>query len=201
MELKSKNIQSLANALTGTAKIAKTVFDNQKFYNNRIAVLDYIEHVNGLQTAIVTMHVVKNTFTYEFSFDLLYKVDGGKVLQQSRFYVIDLSTNGYVPQYIFDEVRKNKSAEIKFSFDDLTKFYNEKDIKIDDESSFENILDLCRKNNIASIKMFDRVFYTRVVCYDSNGTETGCIHVASISKLPANIQSTLYPCGECTYTI
>lgn len=201
MEFNNKKIQNVAESALNFAKVVKNAYDSQKFYNNLQPVLDYIEKIKDVQSPVVIMHVAKGFLSYEFSFDMIYKLSDGKILQEKKFYTVDISDTDLIPSYILNEVIQTGSAQINFSFDDLKVFHAERSIKIDDFSSFDDIVNLCKKNNIASIKMIDRLFYTRVVCYDSNGTEAGYIHVASISKLPANIQSTLYPCGECTYTI
>lgn len=74
---------------------------------------------------------------------------------------------GMIPNYILKTLEE-EALEIKFNLDDLSTLYDERNIKIDEESTFYEIIKLCKKENAAVIQIIDRVFYTRIECYNSD---------------------------------
>lgn len=201
MEFNNKKIQNVAESALNFAKVVKNAYDSQKFYNNLQPVLDYIEKIKDVQSPVVIMHVTKGFLSYEFSFDLIYKLSDGKILQEKKFYTVDISDTDLIPSYILNEVIQTGSAQINFSFDDLKGFHAERSIKIDDFSSFDDIVKTCQSNSVSSVKMIDRMFYTRIECMDNSGEVIGVMHIAKITKLPEDVKSKLYPCGNVTFNI
>ena len=65
----------------------------------------------------------------------------------------------------------------------------------------EDIIALCKKNDVAAIQLIDRVFYTRIVCYDSAKQEMGAIHIGALRRLPNGLAEKLYPGGSVEYTL
>lgn len=201
MEFNNKKIQNVAESALNFAKAVKNAYDSQKFYNNLQPVLDYIEKIKDVQSPVVIMHVTKGFLSYEFSFDMIYKLSDGKILQEKKFYTVDISDTDLIPSYILNEVIQTGSAQINFSFDDLKVFHAERSIKIDDFSSFDDIVKTCQSNSVYSVKMIDRMFYTRIECMDNSGEVIGVMHIAKITKLPEDVKSKLYPCGNVTFNI
>ena len=199
MELKSKKLNDIANRAKSIFSGVGNALDSQVFSNARIAVLNYIDTIKGASNPIVHMHINEKTFTFEVSFDVLYKKDG-QIMQQKRFYVVDLAGDD-LPTYLVSEVRSNKAADVKFSFEDLRLFFDEKGVKVDDTSSFDELLQTCKDNGVKAIKLLDRVFYTRVECFDSDNNEIGTLHIGIIKNVPLNVSQKLYPIGTAVYTL
>ena len=55
---------------------------------------------------------------------------------------------GMIPNYILKTLEE-EALEIKFNLDDLSTLYDERNIKIDEESTFYEIIKLCKKENAA----------------------------------------------------
>lgn len=51
---------------------------------------------------------------------------------------------GMIPNYILKTLEE-EALEIKFNLDDLSTLYDERNIKIDEESTFYEIIKLCKK--------------------------------------------------------
>lgn len=170
---------------------------DQYFYYTRNRILDYIAQQTSIRTAHVEMFVKKTGNTYECRYDLYFPDQQGVMMLNKGFFVANLSSAGYIPQYILDEVNQNGSAEIDFSTEDLEVLYNEKDIEVKSVASYNILLKELTEKAYSKIVLIDRVYYTRVQCYDTTGRMTGIAHIASITNIPVNIKSSLYPCGSC----
>lgn len=59
---------------------------------------------------------------------------------------------GMIPNYILKTLEE-EALEIKFNLDDLSTLYDERNIKIDEESTFYEIIKLCKKENAAVIQI------------------------------------------------
>lgn len=171
--------------------------NDQNFYNTRNRILDYIDRRKDIRTAHVELHVRKTGVTYECRYDLYFPDHQGVMMSNKGFFVANMSSAGYLPQYILDEVKQNGTAEIDFSTEDLKVLYNEKDIEVKSEATYNSLLKELTEKSYSKIILIDRVFYTRVQCYDATDKMTGIAHIASIVNVPVNIMSSLYPCGSC----
>ena len=107
---------------------------------------------------------------------------------------------GMIPNYILRTLEE-EALEIKFNLDDLSTLYDERNIKIDEESTFYEIIKLCKKENAAVIQIIDRVFYTRIECYNSDKKKVGAIHIGVLRRLPKDLAKILYPRGIVEYTL
>lgn len=65
---------------------------------------------------------------------------------------------GMIPDYILKSLEDEDSIDVKFNIDDLSALYNERDIKIDEESTFDEVIEICKKENVTSLNLIDRVF-------------------------------------------
>ena len=83
----------------------------------------------------------------------------------------------------------------------MSTLYDERNIKIDEESTFYEIIKLCKKENAAVIQIIDRVFYTRIECYNSDKKKVGAIHIGVLRRLPKDLAKILYPRGIVEYTL
>lgn len=172
--------------------------ESQLFYNSRDKVLDYLNtRLGSISTAVVTMHVKGQGFTYETSFDVVFTNEKGEAFQQKKFYVVDLSKASYLPSYILDSVKENGKADVRFGADDLDTLFKERSEKIIEVVSYDELVSDCDKNSHGKMTLIDRVFYTRVICYDMTGNISGIAHIAKITKLPIDIKNKLYPCQSC----
>ena len=99
---------------------------------------------------------------------------------------------GMIPNYILKTLEE-EALEIKFNLDDLSTLY--------DESTFYEIIKLCKKENAAVIQIIDRVFYTRIECYNSDKKKVGAIHIGVLRRLPKDLAKILYPRGIVEYTL
>ena len=198
--------QSLANGRGGLFHNIVEYFSDavrdQLFYNTRKRVLDYIGQRPHIRTAHVEMHVKKSGLTtYEFRYDLFYPDQQGTMMMNKGFFAANMSSAGYIPEYILDEVERNGSAEIDFSTEDLETLYKEKDIKVKGEANYNELLREIKDKSYRRIVMVDRVYYTRVQCYDADGKMSGIAHIAKLDNVPENVKSKLYPCGSCEVTL
>lgn len=216
MEFKKNNQQNFANQNAkinkkedekdGILSVIKKVFDSQVFFNSRLKALEYIEKQGKVTTAMLTMNITKvKSFlgaNYNVKFSLLYSTGDGQVYQNKNFYTVELpGKEGMIPDYILKELEVEESFDVKFNAEDLSTLYNERDAKIDEESTFDEIIQLCKKENVVSIKLIDRVFYTKIECYSSEGINIGDMSIGVINRIPAHLASRLYPGGEVEHSI
>lgn len=176
-------------------------FDNaikdQYFYNTRNRILDYIDSRTNVRSAHVELFVRKTGGTYECRYDLYFTNPQGTVMKNEGFFIANISSAGYIPQYIINEVKQNGSAEIDFSTDDLKVLFNEKIIEIESEVSYDTLHKELVEQAYSKIVLIDRVYYTRVQCYDTIGQMTGIVHIANMTNIPDSIKNSLYPCKSC----
>lgn len=190
----------------GLGYIIKKAFDSQIFYNSRLKALEYIEKQSKISTAMLSMTIsrVKSFLgaNFEVKFSLLYSTDGGKILQVNDFYTVELpGKEGRIPNYILKSLDEEDSVNIKFNSKDLSVLYDERSVKIDEESTFDELIGVCKKENVATIQMIDRVFYTRIECLDAANQQVGTIHVGALYGLPKELANVLYPCGQATFDV
>ena len=174
--------------------------NDQFFYKTRTRILDFIEKKN-IRKALVELHVSKKGLTYECSYDLYFPDQQGTMMVSKGFFVANLSSAGFIPQYIIDEVKQNGTAEIDFSTEDLETLYSEKTVEVKEEATYNDLVQELKEKSFSRIVMIDRVYYTRVQCYDVAGKMCGIAHIAAISNIPVNIKSSLYPCGSCEVSL
>lgn len=182
--------QNIVESFTGAIR-------DQFFYNTRNRVLDYIAQRTNIRTAHIELHVRKTGLTYECRYDLFFPDQQGTMMLNKGFFVANMSSAGYIPQYILDEVKQNGSAEIDFSTEDLETLFSEKNVEVKEEASYNDLIEELTEKSYSKIVMIDRVYYTRVQCYDATGKMTGLAHIASITNVPVNVKNNLYPCGSC----
>ena len=180
--------------------------ESQVFFDTRMKALEYIEKLGKVATAMLTVSIIKKKVfvgtKYEVKLSLLHSTGDGQVYQTSNFYKVELLGNdGLIPSYLLKELEDEESIDIKFNLDDLYALYEEREIKVDEESTFDEILEICKKKDIVAIKLIDRVFYTRIVCYDANKENVGAFHIGVLKQLPKNLEKELYPCGKAEYDI
>ena len=175
---------------------------DQLFYNTRKRVLDYIGQRPHIRTAHVEMHVKKSgPTTYEFRYDLFYPDQHGTMMVNEGFFTANMSSAGYIPEYILEEVGWNGSAEIDFSTEDLQTLSREMDVKVKEEANYNELVREIKDKSYSRIVMVDRVYYTRVQCYDADGKMSGIAHIAKLANVPENVKGKLYPCGSCEVTL
>lgn len=210
MKFKKNNSQGLSGQETSfkdeIRSFIKKALDNQVFFNSRLKALEYIEKQGKVTTAMLTVNIVKVKgifgIDYEIKFSLLYSTGDGQVFQTKNFYNVEIpGKEGMIPNYILKTLEEEEALEIKFNLDDLSALYDERDIKIDEESTFDEIIKLCKKENVAVIQMIDRVFYTRIECYNSDKKKVGTIHIGVLHRLPKDLAKILYPGGVVKYTL
>lgn len=190
----------------GIRSFIKNVFESQVFFNSRIKALEYIEKLGKVTTAMLTMNISKIKgflgTNYEVKFSLLYSTGEGQVFQTKNFYKVEMpGKEGMIPSYILKALEDEESVDIKFNIDDLSALHNERDTKIDEESTFDEVIEICKKENVTSLQIIDRVFYTRIECFNSNEEKVGTIHVGALHHVPSDISKTLYPGGYAKYVI
>lgn len=183
MEFKKNNSQGLSGQKTSFSKkeenkdgirtFIKNVLDNQVFFNSRLKALEYIEKQGKVTTAMLPVNIVKVKgilgINYDIKFSLLYSTGDGQVFQTKNFYNVEMpGKEGMIPNYILKALEEGEALDIKFNLDDLFALYDERNIKIDEESTFDEEIELCKKENVAVIQMIERVFYTRMECYNSD---------------------------------
>lgn len=184
----------------------KEMLDNQVFFNSRLKALEFVEKQKNISTAMLTMNISKVKgflgSDYEIKFSILYSFTDGKVYQTNNFYTVEMpGKEGMIPNYILRELNHEDELDIKFNSDDLTRLYDEKNEKIDEESTFEEVINICKKNDVASIQMIDRVFYTRIVCFGPNKETLGTMHIGSLHGVPRDLDKVLYPGGHVEYKL
>lgn len=114
---------------------------------------------------------------------------------------MDFTKSGLLPNYITDTLEDDDTFNVNLDMTDLQNLYNELNVKVDEEATFKEIIGLCERKNVATIQLIDRVFYTRIVCYDSANEEIGTIHIGALRDLPNSLADKLYPGGSVEYTI
>lgn len=185
---------------------AKELFDSQVFFNCRFKAFDYIEKLSDVSVAMLTVDIAKaKSFlgpNYNVKFSILYS-ENGQIYQTKNFFQTKLAgKESLIPDYILNAIGKEKeSISIKFNMEDLKALYNERNIRIDEEATFKEISDICQKESVAFAHFVDRVFYTRIVCYNSNKEKIGVFHVGILHHMPKELEDKLYPGGqvECTF--
>lgn len=216
MEIKKNNSQNLSNSESGFSKkeekkdgirsFIKNVFESQVFFNSRIKALEYIEKLGKVTTAMLTMNISKVKgflcTNYEVKFSILYSTGDGQVYQTKNFYKVEMpGKEGMIPDYILKSLEDEDSIDVKFNIDDLSALYNERDIKIDEESTFDEVIEICKKENVTSLYLIDRVFYTRIECFNSDKEKVGTMHMGVLHRIPKDVAKTLYPVGQAQYVL
>lgn len=216
MEFKKNQSQNLSNSETGFSKkgekkneirsFIKNVFESQVFFSSRIKALEYIEKLGKVTTAMLTMNISKVKgflgTNYVVKFSILYSTGKGQIFQTKNFYKVEMpGKEGMIPSYILKALEDEESIDVKFNIDDLSALYNECDVKIDEESTFDEVIEICKKENVTSLHLIDRVFYTRIECFNSDEENVGTMHVGVLHRLPKDISRTLYPGGQAEYVI
>ena len=182
----------------------------QVFYNSRKDIFDYIESRGQINSAVLNVTfssghegIFSKIFTpYHASYSLVYKLENGEVRVSDNFFEKDYSGEGsLIPKYVIEVLKTEETFNINMDSADLQILYNELDMHIDEVATYESIISLCKKKNVSMIKMIDRVFYTRIECYNASNVEIGTIHVGSLRNLPSELADTLYPGGQVEYSI
>lgn len=189
----------------GIRSFLKRILDSQVFFNSRLKALEFIGKHGNISTAMLTMNISKVKgflgSDYEIKFSLLFS-SGGRVYQTSNFYTVEMpGKEGMIPNYILNELDHEDQLDVKFNSEDLARLYDERNEKIDEETTFDEVVDICKKHSVVAIQMIDRVFYTRIVCYGSNKEEVGTMHIGSLHHVPTDLAKALYPGGHVEYTL
>lgn len=167
-------------------------FDNQKFYNCRMAILEYVEKIKDINTVIATTHLERHRSLCEISCSLLYTMKDGRVIKEDEFYRVDLSmTGGLIPQYLIDKLDSQGSVDFKTSFEDLKIFYNEKNIRMIDSCDYKELIQVLRTRGVRKVIFKDRVFYTKVEMYSQD--KIIYRNIAILENVPSNIYNCIYP--------
>lgn len=204
MEINKKKTGS-AETRNFTKKVENLISETKEgtFYNLVNSLFEAIECLGIIKSPIVTMTCSKKFLSYKFSFDIVYVNSDGMPYRKNEFYTDSLlgGAVGVIPQYIVDAVKQNGTAEICFNANDIDTLLNEQEIEIEETKEWSDLECECTTNHCASIKFIDRVFYTRVECYDGNDKLMGVTHIALLKGLPATISSKLYPVGQAEYVL
>lgn len=216
MEIKKNSSQKLSGNETifsrkeekkdGIRSFIKNAFESQVFFNSRIKALEYIEKLGKVTTAMLTLNISKVKgflgTNYEVKFTILYSTGDGQVFQTKNFYKVEMpGKEGMIPDYILKSLEDENSIDVKFNIDDLSALYNERDIKIDEESTFDEVIEICKKENVTSLHLIDRVFYTRIECFNSDKEKVGTMHMGVLHRIPKDVSKTLYPGGQAEYIL
>lgn len=219
MELKKNNSKSLFGQEMNFNKqdkrsLLKKIFDSQVlfgsqvFFNSRLVAFDYMEKLGNLVTAMLTVKISKVRgilgTNYEIKLSLLYSKNADEIRKAENFYKVEMpGKEGLIPNYVLNELDKgdSDSVDIKFNKADLSALYEERNVTIDEDATFEDVVALCKRKDVTSILLIDRVFYTRIVCYDSAKQEIGAIHIGALRRLPNGLAEKLYPGGSVEYTL
>lgn len=190
----------------GIRSFFKKALDSQVFFNSRITALEYIEKQGDVSTAMLTLNVEKVKgflgMNCKLKFGLLHSNANGQVFQTKNFYAVEIpGKEGMTPEYILKALATEDELEIKFNRDDLSALYEERAIQVDEEATFNEITELCDKNGVSRIQLIDRVFYTRILCYNSANETVGVIHVGALREVPNDLSKVLYPGGQVEYTL
>lgn len=182
----------------------------QVFFNSRKSIFDYIESRGHINSAVLNVTFTKGQkglfskiFTpYHVSCSLFYKLDNGDVRVSENFFEKDYSSEGsLLPKYIIEVLQTEDTFNINMDSNDLQTIYDEISNEIDDTATYESIRSLCKKKGVSRIIMIDRVFYTRIECYNSDNEMLGTIHVGVLTGVPEEFVKTLYPGGQVEYVL
>lgn len=176
------------------------IVDSLSFSNCISMILNEVESKNDIVTAVVSMKIERNRFDYKISFDLIHTDKEGRAYRTKDFYKTTLPAAS-LPQYISEQLVDDHIFRVNFSLEDLTTFYNETEIHIDEKESFDGIIDVAKQNNTAKIVLIDRVFYTRIECFDTQEHNIGVFHIGILNNLPKEISDMLYPGGQAEYVL
>lgn len=162
-------------------------------------IVGYLGEISGLQMAIVIMRINKGNFGYEICFSSIFSKDGIP-FKHNNFRIIDVASND-MPEHLAEEVNRNGgSIAINFSKEDLAEFYVEKDAEIIKSYSFNDVLEYYRDANLRKIIITDRVFYTRIDCYDRNNRYTKSLFFGLLKELPDEVATQIYPFKSLAYS-
>lgn len=176
------------------------IVDSLSFSNCISMILNEVESKNDIVTAVVSMKIERNRFDNKISFDLIHTDKEGRAYRTKDFYKTTLPAAS-LPQYISEQLVDDHIFRVNFSLEDLTTFYNETEIHIDEKESFDGIIDVAKQNNTAKIVLIDRVFYTRIECFDTQEHNIGVFHIGILNNLPKEISDMLYPGGQAEYVL
>ncbi len=174
-------------------EILKKVDEDQLFFNSRFCIFELLSSIGNAQTAIVDLHFQKQGLTYELTFDAFYTKPDGKVMTNKGFHTAYLTDEGYIPTYIINEIKRTGNADVRFDTNDIESLFKERSVLVKEVISYKELVEECINEGISNIILKDRVFYTRIECYQ-NGTLVDAVHSASVKEMPLEINRTLYPC-------
>ena len=212
MKFNSKGNDQQSISLKGEKKgfSMSEAIKQQVFYNSRKDIFDYIESRGQINSAVLNVTfsrghegLFSKIFTpYHVSYSLVYKLENGEARVSDNFFEKDYSSEGsLIPKYVIEVLQTEDTFNINMDSADLQILYNELDIHIDEVATYESIISLCKKKNVNMIKMIDRVFYTRIECYNASNVVIGSIHVGALRNLPSELADFLYPGGQVEYSI
>lgn len=208
MEINKKKTESVEinNFKEKVEKLISAVETKEKegtFYNLVNNLFEAIECLGPIKSPIITMTCSKKFLSYKFSFDIVYVNSDGMPYRKNEIYTDSLLGGlvGVIPQYIVDAVKQNGTAEICFNANDIDTLLNEQGIEVEELKEWGDLERECTANHCVRIKFIDRVFYTRVECYDDNDKLMGVTHIALLKGLPTKISSKLYPVGQAEYVL
>lgn len=173
--------------------ILKKVEEDQFFFNSRLCIFELLSSIGNAQTAIVDLHFQKQGLTYHITFDAFYTKPDGKVMTNKAFHTVYLTDEGFIPTYIINEIEKTGNADVRFDTADIETLFNERSVLVKEVISYKELVEECKNARITNLILKDRVFYTRIECYQ-NGTLVDAVHSASVKEMPLEINRTLYPC-------
>lgn len=178
----------------------KDIVDSLSFYKCVNIILKQVESKDDIVTAVVSMKIERNRFDNKITFDLIHTDSDGRAYRTKEFYNLTL-TSSLLPQYISDQLMDNNIFRVNFSLEDLITFHNESDIPIDEKDSFNAVINIAKQNNTAKIVLIDRVFYTRIECFDTQEHNIGVFHIGILNNLPKELSDMLYPGGQTEYVL
>lgn len=209
MEFNSKNNNSSSKEERHEFKL-EDAMNQQIFYNNRKCIFDCIKSCGSINEAVLNITFSKGKSglfarlfaPYHVTYSLIYKSSNGEPRICENFFEMEFSKEGsLIPKYIFEALQNKDTVNVSLDMTDLENLYNEMNIKVDEDATFESICSLCKRKNVDYIQLIDRVFYTRIVCYDSAKQEMGAIHIGALRRLPNGLAEKLYPGGSVEYTL
>lgn len=192
---------AIGDAVHEIGETISSVFKEQKFYNVRIKCIDYITNRGNVKTAVVTMHLKKNTFSINVSFDILLTTTNGEIKQNKSFYDVDLTEFSLIPDYIMEHLKKNSTMDLSFDQNDLQALYSEIKNNIVDSITYNGIEEICKSKSIDKIKLTDRVFYTRVEYLSGNNEVKDVGYFGKINGLQNDVYKAVYPFQICELKI
>lgn len=191
-------LRALFNKIKATT-LTDSNLDGRDFIRSAAAIVNHLKEIKDLNSAIIIMNIEKDGILYHITFDNIFAKEGIPYKQQG-FRVID-SVSIDLPKYILDEVASKGKMTVNFSAEDLDTLFAEKDSKIHSKLRFRDICNALSSKDIKSIRLTDRVFYTRLDCLNTENDITSSMFIGIIDDMSDEIYNEVYPFKSCVISL